>query len=56
MTSVDRKTIFMESIALNGFSLAGIGFIQGLGRAGASSVHLLLLMPVLNLVFRLLNM
>lgn len=46
----------MESIALNGFSLAGVGFVQGLGRAGASPVHLLLLMAVLNFVFRLLNM
>ena len=45
----------MESIALNGFRLAGISFIQGLGRAGTSTVHLLLLVAVLNFVFGSLN-
>lgn len=51
MTEEDEKMIFMESIALNGFSLAGISFMQGLGRPGASIAHLLLLLAVLNFVF-----
>lgn len=45
----------MESIAPNGFSLAGIAFIQGLGKVCARTVYLLLLMAVINFVFRFLE-
>lgn len=45
----------MEAIALNGFSLDVISFMQSLERAGASTVHLLMLMAVHNFVLRLLS-
>lgn len=54
-TQENENKVFMKSVALNGFSLAGIGFIQGLGRVCARTVHLLLLMAVLNFVLRLLK-
>lgn len=41
-----KNLILMESIALTGFSLDVMSFMQGLGRAGASTVHLLVLIAV----------
>lgn len=55
MTYEGENLILMEFIALNGFSLDVISFMQSLGRAGGSTVDLLVLMAVYNFVFRLLS-
>lgn len=55
MAYESENLILMESIALTGFSLDAISFMQSLGGAGASTVHLLVLMAVYDFCVQVLS-